>query len=174
MAMCGRCKKLKRLITKTLCRVCRDYVRAWNQQKYDADPVAGRARAHAYVEQHREHYRVLTREYVARAGGYGKRMAAWRAANPAKAHADWRATARLRRARKLGAATTLTPQEWEAILEAAGRACIYCGSRKQITQDHLIPLSRGGQHTAENVAPACWPCNASKHNKLMHEFLEVA
>jgi len=69
---------------------------------------------------------------------------------------------------------TLTSQEWEAILEAAGRACIYCGSTKQITQDHLIPLARGGNHTADNVAPACLPCNQSKGAKVVAEFLAEA
>jgi len=148
--MCGRCKKLKRLITKTLCRICRDHIRAWHKRTYDAE-----------AERQRD-------------GGYGKRMAAWRASHPEQNRTNKRAANRRRRAMIARVLATLTPAEWDAILQAAGHACIYCGSTKQLTQDHLIPLSRGGPHTAENVAPACWPCNASKHNKTTIEFLTEA
>jgi 5-methylcytosine-specific restriction endonuclease McrA len=86
----------------------------------------------------------------------------------------YRASARARRARIASVLTTLTAEQWEAILEAAGHACIYCGSHEQPTQDHLTPLTRGGQHTAENVAPACGPCNQSKGTKIASEFLAEA
>ena len=76
-----------------------------------------------------------------------------------------------RRARLASVLTTLTAAEWEAILEAAGHACIYCGSHEPPTMDHLTPLARGGEHTAENVAPACLPCNQSKGAKVVAEFL---
>lgn len=48
--------------------------------------------------------------------------------------------------------------------------CIYCGTEERITLDHLIPLSRGGNHTIGNLASACRSCNASKGNKLPIEF----
>jgi len=128
----------------------------------------------------------------------------WRAANPARARVNsnaWRlqfpllaraayhawakehpaavrrydlASKRRRRARIANVLATLTAAEWEAILEAAGHSCIYCGSKKQLTQDHLTPISRGGNHTTENVAPACGPCNSSKGTKTVAEFLAEA
>lgn len=79
-----------------------------------------------------------------------------------------------RRAHIANVLATLTVAEWEAILEAADHACIYCGSHQQPTMDHLMPLARGGQHTAENVAPACLSCNDSKGAKTVAEFLAVA
>jgi len=96
---------------------------------------------------------------------------AWRAAHPGWEIANRRKHDARRRARIAKVLATLTIAEWEAILEAAGHSCIYCGSRKQITQDHLTPISRGGNHTAENVAPACLPCNLSKGAKAVSEFL---
>jgi 5-methylcytosine-specific restriction endonuclease McrA len=41
--------------------------------------------------------------------------------------------------------------------------CQYCGKTdKQLTIDHVIPRSLGGQHTWENMTTACIPCNHHK------------
>ena len=40
--------------------------------------------------------------------------------------------------------------------------CQYCGSREDLTFDHLIPRSRGGQTRWDNVVAACAPCNLAK------------
>jgi len=45
--------------------------------------------------------------------------------------------------------------------------CIYCGSMHDIEFDHIIARSRGGVTTA----PACKPCNQSKSNKQLMEWL---
>lgn len=44
--------------------------------------------------------------------------------------------------------------------------CQYCGSTSELTFDHVIPRSKGGQTTWENVCAACSPCNLRKGNKL--------
>ncbi|WP_421699338.1 HNH endonuclease [Ancylobacter sp.] len=46
--------------------------------------------------------------------------------------------------------------------------CQYCYSREDLTFDHVIPRSRGGQTTWENVVAACSPCNLRK-GSLMPE-----
>ncbi len=43
--------------------------------------------------------------------------------------------------------------------------CQYCGSHEDLTFDHVIPRSRGGQTTWDNVVAACAPCNLKKANK---------
>lgn len=51
--------------------------------------------------------------------------------------------------------------------------CQYCGqggSVKDLTIDHVIPVSRGGQNTWENVVTACGPCNSKKGNRLLREM----
>ena len=40
--------------------------------------------------------------------------------------------------------------------------CQYCGSREQLTFDHVVPRRLGGRTTWENVATACAPCNMKK------------
>src|SRR3954452_9893002 len=48
-------------------------------------------------------------------------------------------------------------------------ACQYCGERDDLTFDHIIPRSRGGLTTWENVVAACSPCNLAKGDRLPRE-----
>ncbi len=47
--------------------------------------------------------------------------------------------------------------------------CQYCGSGDELTFDHLVPRSKGGLTTWNNVIAACSPCNLRKGNKLPKE-----
>jgi len=47
--------------------------------------------------------------------------------------------------------------------------CQYCGSPDDLTFDHLMPRSKGGQTEWENVLAACSPCNLRKGNKRCEE-----
>ncbi len=47
--------------------------------------------------------------------------------------------------------------------------CQYCGAREELTFDHVIPRSKGGLTTWENVVAACSPCNLRKGDRLPHE-----
>jgi 5-methylcytosine-specific restriction endonuclease McrA len=47
--------------------------------------------------------------------------------------------------------------------------CQYCGTRSDLTFDHVIPRSRGGQTTWENVVAACSPCNLKKGGAMPAE-----
>lgn len=52
--------------------------------------------------------------------------------------------------------------------------CYYCGARldseTSYTIDHIVPQSRGGLHSLENVVPACKSCNSAKGTKFLEEF----
>lgn len=77
-----------------------------------------------------------------------------------------RARASRRRARRVAASgSDLTDAQWFAILEAWAR-CAYCGADGAALQkDCVLPISRGGRYTLDNVVPACRSCNASKSNE---------
>ena len=52
-------------------------------------------------------------------------------------------------------------------------SCQYCGKHKKelrgrqfLTRDHIVPLSRGGDNTWENVVTSCSPCNNRKGDRL--------
>jgi hypothetical protein len=48
-------------------------------------------------------------------------------------------------------------------------ACQYCGRRGELTLDHVMPQSRGGPDTWENLVSACQPCNQRKANRTPEE-----
>jgi 5-methylcytosine-specific restriction endonuclease McrA len=47
--------------------------------------------------------------------------------------------------------------------------CSYCGSNKNLTIDHIIPISRGGKSTFENCITACKSCNNKKGDRTPSE-----
>jgi 5-methylcytosine-specific restriction endonuclease McrA len=53
--------------------------------------------------------------------------------------------------------------------------CHYCGetfSPRELTLDHVVPLSRGGRSTRGNCVPACKVCNSRKQSLLPLEWQE--
>lgn len=58
----------------------------------------------------------------------------------------------------------LTPTQWAALL-TAWQGCAYCGvAGGAMQRDCVLPISRGGRYTVDNVVPACRSCNTSKCN----------
>ena len=122
------------------------------------------------------------REYEKHRQQYIDRAEVWRKAHPeryaeiarssAKRHPEnGRKRQAVRRARMAGVLTTLTLQEWREILATYDASCAYCGaSSRALEQDHVVPISKGGGHTKDNVVPACRRCNARKGAKSVEAF----
>jgi 5-methylcytosine-specific restriction endonuclease McrA len=56
------------------------------------------------------------------------------------------------------------------ILLRDDETCQYCGKRtRELTLDHVVPRSRGGQSTWENLVACCKACNGKKGNRLLKE-----
>lgn len=51
--------------------------------------------------------------------------------------------------------------------------CQYCGNEAQLTYDHVIPRSKGGQTTWNNIVAACDPCNLLKGAKQDMQPMKV-
>lgn len=65
----------------------------------------------------------------------------------------------------------LTDEQWGALQTAWG-GCAYCGATgRPMQRDCVLPISRGGRYTVDNVVPACGPCNASKCNDEVTAWL---
>ncbi len=56
-----------------------------------------------------------------------------------------------------------------AIFARDGYRCQYCGSARHLTIDHIIPRSKGGASSWENVVTSCAPCNVRKGACLPQE-----
>ena len=72
--------------------------------------------------------------------------------------------ARKRKQRMARVEHDLSDHQWAA-LKAAWGSCAYCGANdRPLQRDCVLPISRGGRYTLDNIVPACGPCNASKCN----------
>lgn len=55
------------------------------------------------------------------------------------------------------------------ILRRDGNRCQYCGTHEDLTIDHVLPKSRGGADTWENLVAACHRCNHRKGSRTPRE-----
>lgn len=55
-----------------------------------------------------------------------------------------------------------------AIFARDGHRCQYCGAQAE-NIDHIVPRSKGGPHSWENVVAACRRCNARKRDHMLEE-----
>lgn len=61
------------------------------------------------------------------------------------------------------------PVNRREVLKRDHHACQYCGSTKHLTLDHVLPKSRGGSHSWDNVVTACMSCNSRKGDRTPME-----
>lgn len=162
-----------------LCPRC--YYRAYRAANRERLNAYHRAYAKASVERRRE----INRKWRNGNGRDRSRetVAEWKRRNREKVNAQNRRwtqahpeviaerNARRRALRNGAGDATLTNAEWLAICEAQDGRCFYCEVETKLTQDHKIPLTRGGPHTAENVVGACQPCNSRKRDRTTDEYL---
>ncbi len=55
-----------------------------------------------------------------------------------------------------------------AVFLRDGGSCQYCGTKAD-SIDHVVPRSKGGTHTWENVVAACRRCNTVKRDRLLED-----
>lgn len=151
-------------------REYRDRWREKNPDKYKESQLDG---CRTYRRKNAEKLRLKTRAY------HRQRQAAdrennklWLKKNPHKIQ-EYNAR---RRARKLGAKGRHTTKQWLARVAVFLWCCRYCGMKlttKTLTQDHQVPLSRGGANWPSNLVPACAHCNSNKRTRRLPELINV-
>jgi 5-methylcytosine-specific restriction endonuclease McrA len=129
-------------------------LRAYRRARYIANPKRWRAES--------AKYRAANREQVQ------EKLAAYRKTEGARlAH---RLSVSKRRSLKrvnTPPGHLLTREQWDGICRRAHNRCYWCGAKCKPTIDHVIPLARGGQHTASNIVASCKPCNSKKRDKVL-------
>lgn len=67
-----------------------------------------------------------------------------------------------RYARERNAEGSHTLEEWDALKRKYGYRCVQCRKRKELTKDHIMPLSLKGTDYISNIQPLCRSCNSRK------------
>jgi 5-methylcytosine-specific restriction endonuclease McrA len=150
----------------------RELLRARQAESRAANRDRNRAYQAKYYQAHREDIREQA----------NLRTVRWRAENPDRARESATRT-RLRRQ-----ALTTTCEHVACLALGATTVawsvnphrCYLCGTPVRLhakridsdrcEMDHVVPITRGGLHCAENLRPACAPCNRLKSNKLLSEM----
>lgn len=108
----------------------------------------------------REAQREYMRQYVAKnRKRHNERGAAWARNNRDKRN-------ELQQARRSAYAGHFPRTQWLRIKREYGFKCLRCQQPEtlllKLEPDHVVPLARGGAHSAENIQPLCRSCNAWK------------
>ncbi len=152
----------------------REELLAYDRQYRAEHREQGRAYNRQWREEHqeerREQRKVTDREY--RQAHRTERTAyqrQWYHENLERACRNARGRNRLYRARKRGA--KIGEVDEQKLFALYGEACIYCGAKDNLTLDHVVALNAGGPHCEDNLVVACLPCNSSKQDKPLEDWL---
>ena len=155
------------------CRMCQAEFHQVHKSQAQARNHKRKAEIDAYnARYHQEHCEVINARHARnRIKNLATRLA-YDAQYRAE-HLDYfREAAKRRRAQQAGAQITdLSLAQFEEILKRSNYRCCYCPDdckeckRKTHTfeKEHLTPISKGGNHTVQNVLPSCPKCNAKKY-----------
>jgi 5-methylcytosine-specific restriction endonuclease McrA len=90
----------------------------------------------------------------------------WREKNPEK----WKISNRANKHRRR-AAGAVDINLWNLKLRLLDYSCACCGIKENITIDHILPISKGGSNSIDNLQPLCLTCNKTKFTKHIN-YLE--
>lgn len=142
-----------------------DYMLALGRRYREANRERSREQSHRSRLKHLETRLEAERLYREQnAAACRERCNRWRRANPEK----WCQVQARREARKRG--TQIGPVDYAAILARDGLTCHICGgpvTRETLEFDHVVPLARGGPHTAANIRVSHNRCNWKKGARLL-------
>ncbi len=147
--------------------------RAQARDRYQRDVGRNRARKRRWREENREKAEAIRARWDAIPENREKARTStrnWQKRNPEYA----RLAAHRRRVAIRAADDGFTRQRWRDLVASYDGRCAYCFAPSATLEiDHVVAITRGGRHSADNIAPACRSCNGSKHNKDVHVWLGV-
>lgn len=123
----------------------------------------------AYLAQYREANREKLRQYQKDWAVANRDKERAKSAKYLANHKEWNALkSQKRRARRANCETLKISKK--DMLRIYNQNCSFCGTKEDITLDHIIPISRGGRHSIGNLQSLCRSCNSSKKDKTIMEW----
>lgn len=132
-------------------------------------PESARRGWDRWEEQNPEKVKESNAQYSRRFRENNRELVNKRARDYAKAHPEQMAIkAQKRRARMRDVSIDdFTLAQWRALKKAYDQRCAYCNKRSErLTQEHVIPITKGGNNTLSNIVPACKHCNSCKYTSI--------
>lgn len=178
--VCSKCAKIKEVAEfikerriggigwryRSQCKICR---RPYNKE-YERKRRRERGIKEKKImpkEQMIEHQRQASRKhYYSHLEQERERSKDWKQNNKEKQ----RFFEKRRKARKKNGNGNHTIKEWANLKLSYGNLCVFCQKSEpeiKLTEDHIIPLSKGGTDYIGNIQPLCFSCNASKQDKVI-------
>ena len=170
-------KDKRRLTDKAYYEANKEIINSKNKAYRELNKISRTAKARVYNEENKVHIAERSKAYSEankeKILAYGK---LYRASNKVllaskysaylKTHKEISSTACQRRiARRKNLKSTLSAEQWTKIKLHFNNKCAYCGNEKPLEQEHLCPLSLGGEYAVSNIICACRSCNSSKGAK---------
>ncbi len=181
-ALCSECKEIRPYYARKLCKQCyhRWAYRGLPRRREQSNKASLRWQKEN-PERARENRRRWAKDNLELTC---ERTRQWRSSNPEKARECWsrwskdnpesiRAKVNRRRAREAGGGGSHTAAERKLKFAVFGNRCIYCGVSGKLTEDHDMPVARGGSDNISNILPACLSCNSRKGKRTAKEFIEL-
>ena len=182
---CGETKPLseyyKRTDTKSGYHAqCKECVKGKVSEAYFANPEPAKQRSKVWRKDNPERVKENNKNWLCNNHEYAKQKnAEWRSKNIDRHRSnsiDWakknrnkkKASEQQRRINKSqNSFYKIKPKEIKKLYNSP---CIYCGSKDNITVDHVIPIKLNGTHGIGNLVSACRSCNCSKGAKTITEW----
>lgn len=177
--ICGRCKIDQplenysngngRFGKSTACRSCRA---EQNKALREIRKEQNSAYRKAWEEEHKEARQAYFREYKEK---FPEKLKAakskWKSSNKDAVNAS----THKRRSLLKESAENYTAEEWQNLCKDYEYACLACGcSDLCLTVDHVVPISKFGSNSIDNIQPLCQPCNSRKNNQTIDYRLNWA
>lgn len=94
-----------------------------------------------------------------------------RKSNPYRAKIKASTSTANRQAKKYGIGEKVTSADVRKIFDR-DKACLRCGTKNNLSIDHIVPLSKGGNNLPGNLQTLCRYCNSKKYNKIIDYRVE--
>lgn len=146
---------------------CIDSSKKWREEHIDRILEANRK----YYQDHKEQVLERLREYykehksyiLKRSNKYDKSYSKTEKGKASKSRNQFKRRSRLR-----DCLNDFTAEQWKQIKKSQNYTCQHCGLQEpeiKLEVDHIIPVSKGGHHTASNIQGLCKSCNCKKGNR---------